>query len=136
MRPMQSTRARPRTPCFPRTVEALFAQHSIARTPPKSSEWLGKSHAIQIEWLAAFGGRLFDEGSQFGPRRRLVDDLLPAIIIHLRELAQLVEYGPSLCVAELWQFLNDLGCAHGALIIIWSRRFVVPEIALLLATTL
>ena len=64
--------------------------------PPKSSEWLGKSHAIQIEWLAAFGGRLFDEGSQFGPRRRLVDDLLPAIIIHLRELAQLVEYGLSL----------------------------------------
>ena len=95
-----------------------------------------KSHAIQTEWLAAFGCRLLYKGSQFGARRRLVDDLLPAIIIHLRELAQLVEYGPSLCVAELWQFLNDLGCAHGALIIIWSRRFVVPEIALLLATTL
>src|SRR6266446_4860653 len=126
MRPMQSTRARPRTPCFPRTVEALFAQHSIARTPPKSSEWLGKSHAIQIEWLAAFGGRLFDEGSQFGPRRRLVDDLLPAIIIHLRELAQLVEYGASLGFAQLREFLDDFRCAHGENYSV-GRQFVSRE---------
>ena len=45
-----------------------------------------KSHAIQIEWLAAFGCRLLYKGLQFGARRRLVDDLLPAIVIHLREL--------------------------------------------------
>jgi len=59
---------------------------------------------------------LFDEGSQFGPRRRLVDDLLPAIIIHLRELAQLVEYGASLGFAQLREFLDDFGCAHGKII--------------------
>ena len=93
----------------------FFAQHSIARTPPKSSEWLGKSHAIQIEWLAAFGCRLFDEASQFGALGRLVDDLLPAIIIHLRELAQLLEYGLSLCLTKLWQFIDDFRRAHGEL---------------------
>ena len=59
---------------------------------------------------------MFDEGSQFGPRRRLVDDLLPAIIIHLRELAQLVEYGASLGFAQLREFLDDFGCAHGKII--------------------
>ena len=104
----------------------FFAQHSIARTPPKSSEWLGKSHAIQIEWLAAFGCRLFDKGSEFGARRRLVYDLFPAIIIHLRELAQLVEYGLSLRVSKLWQFLDDFRCAHGE-IIATSQRFVRRE---------
>jgi hypothetical protein len=95
-------------------VPPFFAQHSIARTPPKSSEWLGKSHAIQIEWLAAVGCRLFDEGSQFGARRRIVDDLLPAIIIHLRELAQLVEHRLTLGRAQLREFLDDFRCAHGA----------------------
>jgi len=97
-------------------VPPFFAQQSIARTPPKSSEWLGKSHAIQIEWLAALRCRLFDEGAQFGARSRLVDDLLPAIIIHLRELAQLLEYGLSLCLTKFWQFIDDFRCAHGEII--------------------
>ena len=107
-------------------MRPFFAQHSIAGTPPKSSEWLGKSHAIQVKWLAAFGCRVLDEGAQFGPRRRLIDDLLPAIIIHARELAQFVEYSLSVCLTKLWQFLNDFGCAHGK-IIAFDQQFVRPE---------
>ncbi len=42
----------------------------------------------------------------------MVDDLLPAVVIHLRELAQLVEYRASLCVAKLGQLFDDFGCAH------------------------
>src|SRR5438034_1722330 len=53
---------------------------------------------------------MLDERLQFGARHRFVDDLLPAIIIHLRKLTQLVEDGPSLCLRKLRQFVDDLVC--------------------------
>src|SRR5436853_7881080 len=64
-----------------------------------------------------------DELLQFGARHRFVDDLLPAILIHLRKLTQLVEDGPSLWLRKFRQLVDDLGCTHIPSII-RSRPFV------------
>jgi hypothetical protein len=69
---------------------------------------------VQIEWLTAFGCRLFYEGFQFGARLRIVKQLFPTLIVDSRELAQLVEYRASFGVTKLWQLFDDLRCAHGA----------------------
>jgi len=70
---------------------------------------------------------ILQERLQFGARHRFVDDLLPAIIIHLRKLTQLVEDGPSLCLRKLRQLVDDLGCTHVSSII-RSRPFVSADL--------
>ena len=90
---------------------------------PKAPSSPGKSHAIQIERLTTFSCRLLDERLQFGARHRFVNDLLPAIVIHLRKLTQLVEDGLSLCLRKFRQLVDDLGCTHVPSII-RSRPFV------------
>ena len=47
---------------------------------------LAKSQFVEVEGLTAFGPRFLHENMKLGARRWLVDDLLPAIVIHLREL--------------------------------------------------
>src|SRR5438552_7820593 len=71
-----------------------------------------RASAIQTERLTTLSCRLLDERLQFGARHRFVDDLLPAILIHLRKFTQLVEDGPSLCLRKFRQLVDDLGCTH------------------------
>ena len=74
------------------------------------------SQPARIEGRFAFSRRFAQESLQFRARVRIVKQRLPALIVLLRELAQLVEYGPSLSLTKLWQFLNDFRCAHGKII--------------------
>lgn len=53
---------------------------------PKAPSSPGNHMRFKSSGLAAVGCRLLYKRLQFGARRRLVDDLLPAIVIHLREL--------------------------------------------------
>ena len=71
------------------------------------------SQPAGIKRRFAFSRRFPQESFQFRSRLRIVKQFLPTLIIHLRELAQLIEYRASLRVTELWQFFDDLRCAHG-----------------------
>jgi hypothetical protein len=66
----------------------------------------------QIERLTTFSCRLLNERLQFGARHRFVNDLLPAIVIHLRKLTQLVEDVLALRWTELWQLFDNLSSTH------------------------
>src|SRR6266705_210873 len=96
----------------------LYAQlgafcHRAGRKPARSSGGRMTSQPARVKRGFAFGGRFAQESFQFRMRVRIINQLLPTLIIHLRELTQLLEYGASLCVTKFWQFLDDLRCAHG-----------------------
>jgi len=60
-----------------------------------------KSQPFEVERLAAFGPRVLDESVKLGPRTLVVDDFFPALVA-FGKLTQLIKYGATLSIAELW----------------------------------
>ena len=60
----------------------------------------------------AFLGRFADETLEFGTGPRVIDQLFPTLVVHLRKFPQFVQNGPSFCITQLGQFVYYLGCAH------------------------